>query len=206
MRDIISSTILGLEVTDLIYDFSALFNGEQKNFASADGSVRCENGILYLKDKMDAASFSEDVVNGIVEYTGLASVKADMIELCLNISTCLTVICSRCSAETEKTNNISATFMLTNSDSRAPGPEQSDEVIFIENGILDIDELVRQTVILNFPMRFLCSDDCKGLCPKCGTDLNKNSCNCPTFEPDPRLAKLKDYLTKHENHTNEEVE
>ena len=202
-----------MEVTDLIYDFSALFRGELKNFAKTDGSLRYENEQLWLKGSVDAASFSPDIVGGKVDYEGTAQVKTEMIELRFDISVELTVVCSRCSIETPKSDKFSATFFLTNSEPTAQSIHSSDDqssfdtdVIYIEDGILDIDELVQQTTILSFPMRFLCKKNCKGLCPKCGTDLNKNSCDCPTFEPDPRLAKLKDYLTKFENHTNEEVE
>lgn len=189
----------------MIYDFSALFRGEQKSFADKDGSLRYENGQLHLKGIIDAASFSEDIVGGKVSFVGLAQAKADMIELQLDITAELTVVCSRCSINTEKNDKFTATFFLTNSETHIESLDDID-VVYIENSILDVDELVRQTTILNFPMRFLCKKDCKGLCQKCGTDLNKNSCDCPTFEPDPRLAKLKDYLTKFENHTNEEVE
>jgi uncharacterized protein len=40
-------------------------------------------------------------------------------------------------------------------------------------------------------LRLLCSEDCKGLCQKCGADLNHGKCNCPEHEPDPRWAALK---------------
>lgn len=197
-----------MEVNELIYDFSALFRGEQKNFTQTDGSLKFENEQLHLKGEVTVPSFSDDIVCGKADFVGLAQVKADIIELVLDITTKLTVLCSRCSIETEKNEKISVTFILTNSDPLALSKAQNDnaDVVYIDNGILDVDELVLQTVILSLPIRFLCKSDCKGLCPKCGADLNKNTCNCPTFKPDPRLAKLKDYLTKYENHTNEEVE
>jgi len=57
-----------------------------------------------------------------------------------------------------------------------------------------IDDLVRETIILALPLKPLCSEDCKGLCPVCGTDLNKSQCNCIKKETDPRWEKLKGLL------------
>jgi uncharacterized protein len=57
-----------------------------------------------------------------------------------------------------------------------------------------IDDLVREIIILALPLKPLCSKDCKGLCPICGTDLNKSRCNCVRKEIDPRWDKLKGLL------------
>ena len=65
-----------------------------------------------------------------------------------------------------------------------------DEYVILENGMLDIDDSVREALILSFPMRLLCEEDCPGLCPKCGKPLREGSCGCPTREIDPRWAVL----------------
>ncbi|HEX8846889.1 MAG TPA: DUF177 domain-containing protein [Pyrinomonadaceae bacterium] len=56
---------------------------------------------------------------------------------------------------------------------------------------IDIDELVREQVLLALPARALCKEECKGLCPICGTDRNANPCACDNREVDPRWAGLK---------------
>lgn len=61
-----------------------------------------------------------------------------------------------------------------------------------EDEAIDIDELVREQVLLALPTRALCLEDCKGLCPVCGTNRNENSCECETGETDPRWTALKD--------------
>ena len=64
-----------------------------------------------------------------------------------------------------------------------------------EDGAVDLDELVREQILLALPTRSLCREDCKGLCPKCGADLNAGRCSCEQGEIDPRwsaLAGLKD--------------
>lgn len=67
---------------------------------------------------------------------------------------------------------------------------------FYKNDILDIDDLLREQLVLNVPMKPLCSEDCKGLCPRCGVNLNVTQCNCAVSEIDSRLAVLKQLLNK----------
>lgn len=59
-----------------------------------------------------------------------------------------------------------------------------------EGDAVDVDELVREQVLLALPTRFVCREDCKGLCATCGADLNSESCDCPQGEVDPRWAAL----------------
>jgi len=56
---------------------------------------------------------------------------------------------------------------------------------------LDLLGLIKEQVELNLPMKPLCDDACKGLCPKCGTDLNLKSCTCSVKDIDPRFESLK---------------
>ncbi len=69
-----------------------------------------------------------------------------------------------------------------------------DAVVIDSSNRLDLQELVEGLVIMNLPMKVLCSDDCKGLCPQCGKDLNEGECGCNKKEVDPRFAKLKELL------------
>lgn len=59
-----------------------------------------------------------------------------------------------------------------------------------ENQEINLTEAVRQYSLLAFPMKPLCGEDCAGLCPLCGHNLNLGSCGCPPSELDPRLAPL----------------
>ena len=71
--------------------------------------------------------------------------------------------------------------------------DDNDDYILVEDLRLDIDELIREDVILSFPTQFLCREDCKGLCHICGQNLNDKQCGCK--EPvDPRLAVLMQLL------------
>lgn len=57
---------------------------------------------------------------------------------------------------------------------------------------LDVDTLLYNEITVNWPVKILCREDCKGLCLVCGHDLNVGDCGCDTFVPDPRMAALKD--------------
>jgi uncharacterized protein len=61
-----------------------------------------------------------------------------------------------------------------------------------ENATIDVDELMREQVLLACPTRALCSEECHGLCPVCGTDKNVNPCECEPAERDSRWDSLKD--------------
>ena len=66
-----------------------------------------------------------------------------------------------------------------------------------ENGkAVDITGLVRDTLLAAQPLAHICRPDCRGLCPKCGADLNETECGCDTFVPDPRLRALEQLLKK----------
>jgi uncharacterized protein len=72
--------------------------------------------------------------------------------------------------------------------------EEEDRALWInDRHILDLSEVLRQDVVLALPMHVLCSDECRGLCPVCGQNLNQGSCGC-TPEPDTRWAALLDLL------------
>jgi uncharacterized protein len=61
---------------------------------------------------------------------------------------------------------------------------------------LDLLDLLKEQVVLNIPMKPLCSELCKGICPRCGTDLNADTCTCGTENIDPRFEELKKLLDK----------
>jgi uncharacterized protein len=65
------------------------------------------------------------------------------------------------------------------------------DIAFYQNDEIDIGVLVRELILLAIPMKPLCHEDCMGICPTCGKDLNEGLCGCGSEEIDPRLSKLK---------------
>ena len=70
--------------------------------------------------------------------------------------------------------------------------EESEEEDFIVGYNLDTEQLIYWEILVNWPMKTLCTEACKGICKKCGTNLNHSSCTCDTVELDPRMAKIRD--------------
>ena len=76
--------------------------------------------------------------------------------------------------------------------------KQESDITYLSPGAvnININDDVRDSLILAVPMKKLCKEDCKGLCYKCGTDLNKNTCNCSENETNDRWDKLLELKNK----------
>lgn len=72
--------------------------------------------------------------------------------------------------------------------------EDQDTYILAEDGKLGLNELFRADILLALPTKYLCKEDCKGLCPVCGMNLNNSSCQCNKRQIDPRLEVLKQLI------------
>ena len=70
-------------------------------------------------------------------------------------------------------------------------PNEPDILTIDEHHVLDLSEMIRQYALLVIPMKPLCREDCAGLCPGCGHNLNQGTCDCPRQDSDPRWSKLK---------------
>lgn len=67
-----------------------------------------------------------------------------------------------------------------------------DEQPFVQGYLLDVDRLVYDELIVNMPMKVLCRQDCKGVCPRCGANRNLQDCGCDLTELDPRMSVIRD--------------
>ena len=74
--------------------------------------------------------------------------------------------------------------------------EALDESSFIQNKELDTDKLLHNEILINWPMRVLCKEDCKGICSICGKNLNHGTCDCDHTDLDPRMAQIRDIFNK----------
>lgn len=101
--------------------------------------------------------------------------------------------CSRCLENIKKDVEVKVRETFTANEADKDGFD-----IFIEDNIIDIMEIIENNIITILPVKKLCKEDCKGLCPKCGTNLNYNKCNCDKDDNiDPRMAKLKDFFASN---------
>ena len=127
-------------------------------------------------------------VNGGISNTGGAlGLKAD-------VSGVMTTQCARCMKDIDVPIEftISETLM---SDNDGGTVSDDEDVIIFEGTAVDIDEIIENNFITSLSPRYLCREDCKGLCPKCGKDLNEGDCDCDDDdEIDPRWAALADMI------------
>ena len=125
------------------------------------------------------------VVSGDVRNT------AGMLLLHFTAGTVLQSVCDRCLKCFDNPKSVSCDYVLA----EWVEDERNDEIIVLEDGCVDVGELARTAFILEMDAKTLCSEDCKGICPGCGVDLNQGSCTCKK-EVDPRLAVLARLLEK----------
>ena len=105
------------------------------------------------------------------------------IEITAHISGSYRVDCSRCSVTVEE--NIDADlFESVESDFS----DADEECVTVSGTVIDISGSIEACIFSNVPMQFLCKEDCRGLCPKCGINLNEKECNCEDEVYDPRFA------------------
>ena len=120
-----------------------------------------------------------------VEVTGQVRNTADVLELELTARTTLDAVCDRCGKAFPQEKEITYRCLLAEELQN----EDNDEIVLLEDGQADVGDLARTAFILGMDSKTLCSEDCKGLCPRCGADLNLGTCSCQK-EVDPRLAVL----------------
>lgn len=129
-----------------------------------------------------------------VTVTGNVTNRAGLVTLSISMVYVFSAPCDRCGLPTETCHKVTLEKSLA--------PEiagiDNDDIILVEDYKLDLDELVYTEVIVSLPMKHLCREDCKGICPSCGKNLNDQKCNCETKQIDPRLQALADLL-KEEN-------
>lgn len=126
-----------------------------------------------------------------VHVVGDLKAFASSAELNVNVQYAFSMPCNRCLKETRKEISHSISHVLVN---RLNDEEDFDDYIVVEGEKLDLDELIYSDIILLTPSKYVCSDDCKGLCPVCGKNLNEGDCACAKQQTDPRLEALRQLL------------
>ena len=128
-----------------------------------------------------------------VHAVGQVRNTAGVLVLTGDLTTRLHGECDRCAKPFEKDFDISLEAVLV---SKLENEDYDDPWTFELDGTdADLEDILTTAVVLNMDSKLLCSEDCKGLCPKCGADLNLGPCGCKP-DLDPRLAVLQQFLNK----------
>ena len=128
-----------------------------------------------------------------VAVKGVVRNSAGALELSMTASATLDAVCDRCTKPLRIPKEAAFSCLLAETLENG----ENDEIVLLENGEVDVGELARTAFILEMDAKFLCSEDCKGLCPRCGADLNLGPCGCKK-DADPRLAVLAKLLENKE--------
>lgn len=122
----------------------------------------------------------------------------DRIKLAGTVKATVEIECDRCL--TPLSVPVDQSFDLLYVPPTRPGTAHDEKelgeddlsVSFYQGQTIDLDDLVREQIELALPMGRICAEDCRGLCPQCGLNLNREQCDCSNEEIDPRWAGLKD--------------
>ena len=166
----------------MIIDINPILKGET-NELTVDYS-------LSIDESVEDITFPDKI-----SVTGSVKNMAGYITLTLDANVKYETACARCLVpiKAEKSISLNKTVITNTEDFQ---DTENDDYIISEDGYIDSDETLIEQIVLELPLRHLCKPDCKGLCPKCGADLNISECGCDTTEPDPRFDVLRKLLEK----------
>ena len=123
----------------------------------------------------------------VITHTG-----GKKLEISISCDIVLLMPCDRCLEPVEQNILIEDVELLDMGMTEEERLAQLDEKPFIDGLQLDVDRLIDTELYVHMPMKVLCREDCKGICNRCGANLNRETCNCDTSVPDPRMAAILD--------------
>lgn len=149
---------------------------------------------LELLPERDERDFSLRTL----DVSGSVQKIRNTVSLHLKVETVIEMECGRCLEPAAYPVKTELVYTLVPSEGRVgeEDPSRSDEDLnfgYFSNDVIELDPLVVEQVVLRVPIKPLCSDLCKGLCPRCGTNLNTGSCACRSETLDPRFSALKHF-------------
>ena len=128
-----------------------------------------------------------------VHASGVVRNTAGVLLMSGSIHTTIHGVCDRCASDFDADVEFPIEVVLV---TELSNEENEDEWVFpLEGDSADLEDIVRTVFVLNLDSKLLCKPDCKGLCCKCGTNLNDGPCSCGK-ELDPRFAALRQLLEK----------
>lgn len=155
--------------------------------------------------RLDVEALERDDLHevGPVEVGGRIESVHPGFHLRLRLAWDQTLFCTRCLEPIEQRADAESRLLVLGEEADRGSEELEEEmelgaedlgVLLVEGDELDTDPIVIEAVQLEVPMKVLCREDCAGLCPQCGTDLNQGSCECEPAR-DPRWDALADLST-----------
>ncbi len=160
----------------MVLDFNRLFEVEGESVP-----------LKYSLDLSDVEQWGIKPFESPVEIEGIVCNRTGIVTLTYTAEFSTTVPCDRCTESIAISQKLEFTHKLI---AKLYNEDPDSDYVEVPTGKLDFKELATADLILELPNKYLCGDDCKGICMVCGANLNNTSCGCATKEVDPRLAKL----------------
>ena len=170
---------------------------ELKDIIHIPGASR---DFAYEMDLSQVKLFGEKPFDRPVKVSGTVRNMAGALQLEGEAETVLDTRCDRCLKPLTIEMSVPVETLLA----EELEDEENDEIFLLTDGGVELDEIFSTACILAMDGKHLCKEDCKGLCPTCGKDLNEGPCNCGK-ELDPRLAVLAKLLDKGSQDQDEEA-
>ncbi len=160
--------------------------------------------ILSVPEKVEHLQVEIDMDEIVLNNESYIIVKKAPIELMISVEgikkahiesktkLSLSIPCSRCLEEVIYNFDINISKYIDFNQSEEDRIQELDETNYIDGYELDVDKLIYNEILIDFPMKVLCKSDCKGICDQCGTNLNQTTCNCNTEKLDPRMSVIQD--------------
>lgn len=140
---------------------------------------------LGARDALAAYGFVEPA-----RVQGRISNCAGVVTVSFAVDARLRQDCDRCAEPFERAYRFSGAYVLV----QETNGDIPDDYIVLPDAQLDMDDLCESCILLHMPSKVLCREDCKGLCPVCGQNLNVKTCSCAARSVDPRLEALRQLL------------
>jgi len=147
---------------------------------------------VEFNDKLEGLEevIDEFVFNQDVSFSGRLTNLGGILKLDGSLLIKYSTKCYRCLRDLCREINIKVRESYISIDKK----ENSEEAYTYEGNYIIIDKALKDNIILNLPMKQVCTERCKGLCHKCGTDLNEQTCECKEEEINPKMEILKDFF------------
>ena len=161
-----------------------------------DGRICFDYTIDLQKEEVNFSHPFEEPVRLVGEVRDNAGV----ISLDSEVEAVVHTRCARCNRPVTYEKYVPVQFILAKTVSKEN--EDRDDILVVEGDTVELDDIMVPELIMDMEMAVVCTEDCKGLCPKCGKDLNEGECGCNRKEVDPRLAPLAKLLEQLKNEEN----
>ncbi len=170
----------------MLIDLFNLVDGSQKKMVLNPKLDECE--ITYQGENLEIKDYSFEVEFRLGE-------KKHIDFKCVGNIT-LQGKCDLCLEPVDITINIDERRDLDMNKTDEDRIEDLDESAYINDTKFDFDIFIHDEILVNMPMKILCRDDCKGICNRCGANLNLGSCDCDKNKPDSQMSKILDIFNQ----------